>query len=459
MSHLPPESSVPLDAEVLNAIDAAVDELRDERTEFLADLVRFRSVLGREAGVQRRMAGAFEDAGLEVDAWNVRYDDLKDLPGFSPVDWDDGERPNVVGVHRVSRPAARSLILNGHVDVVPAGPEELWTSPPYEPDVRGGRMYGRGAGDMKSGLAAYLYAYKALRLAGFEPASELILQSVIEEECTGNGALATVQRGYRADAAIIPEPFDHTILTEQLGVLWVRVKVHGRPTHVLEATAGADAIRLAWQVTEELRRLETEMNRDEARPQAYRDAAHPINVNVGRIEGGEWTSSVPAACTFDARIGFFPGTSAAEARRIVERRIADFAAAHHVLRDDPPKLAWVGFQAEPYTIRADASPLRELAEVHRGVFGTRPRTLASTATTDARILGLSGGIPTSCYGPEAASIHGVDESVDLESVHQVTRVLARFVASWCGLRRTPRTPRASSDTSSNTADEPLGGAR
>lgn len=454
MSDLPPESGVPVGAEELNAIDAAVDELRDERTDFLADLVRFRSVLGREAGVQRRMADAFEDAGLAVDAWSVRYDDLKDLPGFSPVDWDDGERPNVVGVHRVARPAGRSLILNGHVDVVPAGPEELWASPPYEPDVRGGRMYGRGAGDMKSGIAAYLYAYKALRLAGFEPASELILQSVIEEECTGNGALATVQRGYRADAAIIPEPFDHTLLTEQLGVLWVRVTVHGRPAHVLEATAGSDAIRLAWQVTEELRRLEAEMNREEARPPAYRDAAHPINVNVGRIEGGEWTSSVPAACTFEARVGFFPGTSAAEAKRTVERRIAEFAAAHPVLRDDPPKLAWVGFQAEPYTIRADASPLRELADVHRDVFGTRPRTLAATATTDARILGLSGGIPTSCYGPEATSIHGVDESVDLESVHQVTRVLARFVASWCGLRRTPRpTGRASS----GRTGEPLGG--
>ncbi len=426
---------VPVDAEVLAAIDAAVDELREARTEATREMVGFKSVLGAEAGVQRWMADAFEDAGLAVDAWNLRYDDLKDLPGFSPVDWDEGERPIVVGVHRVARPAGRSLILNGHVDVVPAGPEELWSSPPYAPEIRGGRMYGRGAGDMKSGLAAALFAYRAVRLAGFEPAAELIVQSVIEEECSGNGALATVQRGYRADAAIIPEPFDHTLLTEQLGVLWARVTVHGRPTHVLEATAGADAIRIAWELIEELRWLEEEMNRPEARHPAYRDAEHPINLNVGRIEGGEWTSSVPASCTFQARIGFFPGASVAETKRLVERRIAGVAEAHPVLRERPPRIDWIGFHAEPYTIRADAAPLEALAEVHRRTLGTEPRTLASTATTDARILGQAGGIPTTCYGPEARAIHGVDESVDLESVHQVTRVLARFIAEWCGLRR------------------------
>jgi acetylornithine deacetylase len=422
------------DAEALAAIDAAVDELRDERTEFLAELVRFRSVLGREAGIQRRMADAFADAGLEVDAWSLRYDDLRGMDGFSPVDWDDGERPTVVGVHRPAAARGRSLILNGHVDVVPAGPEELWTSPPYEPSIRGGRMYGRGAGDMKAGLAANLYALKALRLAGFEPAAELTLESVIEEECTGNGALATVQRGYRADAAIIPEPFDHTLLTAQLGVLWARVTVQGRPTHVLEATAGADAIRIAWELIEELRWLEEEMNRPEARHPAYADAEHPINVNVGRIQGGEWTSSVPASCTFEVRLGFFPGTSVAQMKRTLERRIAAVAEAHPVLRERPPRIDWVGFHAEPYEIGMDAAPMQVLADVHRRTLGTEAKTLASTATTDARILAQAGGVPTTCYGPQATAIHGVDESVDLESVHQVTRVLARFVAAWCGLR-------------------------
>lgn len=274
-----------VDEAALADVDQAVEELREERTAFLTELVRFPSVLGQEAGIQRRMADAFEGAGLEVDAWDARWDDLRDMAGYSPVDWASEERPLVVGVHRAPSPAGRSLILNGHVDVVPAGPEAAWRTPPFEPVVREGRMYGRGAGDMKAGLAANLFAYRALRHAGFAPAADVTLQSVIEEECSGNGALATVQRGYRADAAVIPEPFDHTLLIAQLGVLWLRVTVQGRPTHVLEATAGADAIQLAWAVIDDLRTLEADMNRPEARPEAYRDAVHPINFNVGRIEG------------------------------------------------------------------------------------------------------------------------------------------------------------------------------
>lgn len=429
---------VTLDDAVLADLDAAVAAGRTARTELTVELVRHDSTLGNEAGVQARMADAFEDAGLAVDAWTIDYAALKDLPGYSPVDWDAGDRPNVVGVHHVDRPAGRSLILNGHVDVVPAGPSDAWTRPPFGAVIEDGRMYGRGAGDMKSGVAAFLHAFLAIRRAGFEPASELILQSVIEEECTGNGALATVQRGYTADAAVIPEPFDHTLLTAQLGVLWLRVTVQGKPTHVLEATAGVDAIRAAWRLTEELRRMEAEMNAPEVRHPAYADAVHPINVNVGRIQGGEWPSSVAASCTFEARVGFFPGaTTAAELSGRIEARLRAFAAQDDALAASPPRIEWVGFQAEPYEIGRDEGPLPALAEAHAAVLGGSPASLASTATTDARILGGAGGIPTTCYGPRANAIHGVDEWVDLESVHDVTRVLTRFIASWCGLRRAP----------------------
>lgn len=426
---------VTLDDTVFAELDAAVDAGREARTELLAELVRFDSELGREIGVQNRMADAFEDAGLDVDVWTIDYAALRGMPGFSPVDWPAEGRPNVVGAHRTSMPAGRSLILNGHVDVVPAGPHDAWTHPPYEPAIRDGRMYGRGAGDMKSGVAAFLHAFLAIRRAGFEPASDLILQSVIEEECSGNGALATVERGYSADAAVIPEPFDQTLLTAQLGVLWLRVTVQGRPTHVLEATAGVDAIRAAWRLTDELRRMEAEMNAPDVRHPAYADAPHPINVNVGRIRGGEWPSSVAAECTFEARVGFFPGERAAEVAARVEQRLRAFAAADDTLRDAQPRIEWNGFQAEPYEIARDEEPLPALSEAHRAVAGSEPASLASTATTDARILGLSGGIPTTCYGPRAGAIHGIDEWVDLDSVHQVTRVLTRFVASWCGLRR------------------------
>ena len=423
----------PTDAQ-LAAIDAAVDAGRDARTELLRELVRFASTLGREHAVQARVADAFAAAGLAVETIPLDYADLATRPGFSPVDWPEDGREVVVGRHVVNEAAGRSLLLNAHVDVVPTGPEHLWRHPPFGAVVEDGRMYGRGAGDMKAGLAAMLHAVTALHDAGLEPASTVVLQSVVEEECTGNGALAAVLAGDVCDAAIIPEPFDRTILTAQLGVLWARVTVEGRPTHVLEATAGVDAIRLAGEIAESFRDLEARMNAPEERPAAYADAPHPINVNVGRIEGGEWTSSVPASCTFDVRFGFFPGTSVADMKARVEAHLARFVEAHPVLKDAPPRLAYVGFQAEPYEPPADHPAWRGLAEVHAAFAGAPPATLASTATTDARILGLVGGTPTTCYGPTAGSIHGVDEWVDLDSVHEVTRTLAHFLARWTGVR-------------------------
>ena len=123
----------------------------------------------------------------------------------------------------------------------PIGAEELWSSRPFEPVVRDGRLYGRGSGDMKAGIAAYVVAFEAIRKLGLQPAAPVYLQSVVEEECTGNGALACLHRGYRADAAVIPEPFNETILSAQVGVMWLQVEVLGRPAHVLNAAQGVNA--------------------------------------------------------------------------------------------------------------------------------------------------------------------------------------------------------------------------
>lgn len=420
------------DADALARIDAAVDAGRDAQLGTLRELVRFPSVLGREAEAQRYVAERFRALGLEVDLWQVRLEDIRELPGFSPVDWSYDEKINVVGVHRARQASGRSLVLNGHIDVVPPGPEASWTHPPFEPTEKDGRIYGRGAGDMKAGIAAFLHAFEAVRSAGYEPAADVALQSVVEEECTGNGALACLQRGYRADAAVIPEPFD--LMVAQVGVLWLHVTVQGRPTHVLEATAGADAIRIAQELIEDLRGLEREMNLAEHRPEEYRDAEHPINFNVGRLEGGEWTSSVPAECRFSLRVGFFPGTSVEAMRHAVEERIRRFADRHPVLRGRPPELRYAGFQAEGCRIDPGSDLMRALSDAHRAVHGAEAPTYASTATTDARLFNLYGDTVATCYGPSARAIHGIDESVDLDSLHRVTRVLARFLATWCGVR-------------------------
>ena len=163
--------------------------------------------------------------GYEVDDWQIKIEELEPLPGFGQVDGDFSRARSVVGTHRPKSSRGRSLILQGHLDVVPARPLDMWHYPPFTPIIDGDWMYGRGAGDMKAGMVAGLFALDAIKSAGFEPAARLHFQSVIEEESTGLGALSTPQRGYRADLAVIPEPSNHAIYRAQVGALWFRISV------------------------------------------------------------------------------------------------------------------------------------------------------------------------------------------------------------------------------------------
>lgn len=419
-------------------IIAAADALYDEGVAMVCDLVRFESTLGNEAEAQNHVAGLFADMGLAVDKFEIDIDAIKDKPGFSPVDWSYAGKENVVGVHQPRANTGRSLIFNGHIDVVPAGPADMWTNPPFEPVIRDGRLYGRGGGDMKAGIVCFILAFKALRELGLQPAAPVYLQSVVEEECTGNGALACLARGYSADAAIIPEPFEQSLMTAQFGVMWFRVLVRGKPAHVLDTSAGVNAIEAAFELVGALKQLEARWNQDDLRHASYAGAKHPVNFNLGVIRGGEWPSSVPTECRFQMRVGFFPGVKPADVRREIEATIAGAAAAIPGLAETPPVVEFVGFQAEGCTVDPNQEMMRLLARAHERVMGEAPALRATTATTDARFFNLYGKIPATCYGPEASTIHGIDESLGLDSFKQVTRVLAVFLAEWCGVE--PITP-------------------
>ncbi|MFQ5783469.1 MAG: ArgE/DapE family deacylase, partial [Alphaproteobacteria bacterium] len=345
-------------------IARACKGLEEETVAMLSDLVRLDSTLGSEAHAQDYMARAFENLGLSVDRFEIELDVIERHPGFSPVDWSYAGKENVVAAHRPRTNAGRSLILNGHIDVVPTGPTDMWTDPPFEPVIRDGRLYGRGGGDMKAGIVAYCMAFKALGRLGVQPAAPVYMQSVIEEECTGNGALACLARGYTADAAIIPEPFDGTLMTAQMGVMWFQVHVRGKPAHVRDTSAGVNAIEAAFDLVQALKRLETRWNAAEARHPSYVGETHPINFNLGIIRGGEWASSVPTECSFHMRVGFFPGVSPADIRRRIEETIREAAEAHPALRETPPRIAYVGFQAAGCTVEREGDMMRTLAGAH-----------------------------------------------------------------------------------------------
>ena len=420
------------------ALLAAVDEGFAAQLALTAELVRFPSTRGAEKDAQSFMAEEMRRRGLEVDHFRIELDRIRGLPGFSPVHVSYDQAYNVVGTKRAAAPQGRSLILNGHIDVVPAGPLDMWTTPPFEPRVADGWMFGRGAGDMKSGLAACLAALDALDRAGFAPAADVIVQSVVEEECTGNGALACLERGYRADAVVIPEPMNDKLLSAQVGVIWFQVKVRGVPVHVADAGQGVNAIDSACRLMTALHELEDAWNARRGDYPSHAAQAHPINLNIGRIEGGDWASSVPAWCNIDVRVAIFPGQSIAEAKREIEQTILAAARRDPFLHNNPPEIVYNGFEAEGYVLENADAQIAALAAAHARVFGEPLQTIASTATTDARFFGLYGEMPALVYGPRSEFIHGFDERVDLESLRKVTKTMVLFIAEWCGLTETPQ---------------------
>lgn len=422
-----------IEAALKQRIFDEVDAGFDDQVVFTQDLVRYPSQRGQEHTAQDFLYKAFADRNLAMDRWSIDVGEIEDHPGFSPVTVNYDNAVNVVGTHRPKDEKGRSLILNGHVDVVPVGPLDMWTTPPYEPRVEGDWLYGRGSGDMKAGIAANLYALDALRRAGVQPASSVYMQSVTEEECTGNGALSCLVRGYHADAVLITEPTHDCLVRANVGVLWFQVELRGRPAHVLESSTGSNAIEAAYALIMGLKDLENEMNAEKGDHEHFGHMEKPITINVGKIAGGDWASSVPAWCRFDVRAGIYPGTSVEEAKRRVENAIRGAALDDPYLSNHPPSVTYNGFTSEGYALPPGTDAEKCLAAAHTDVFRAELQDTTTPAYLDARVAMLYDDTPALVYGPVSEHIHGFDERVSLSSTRAVTKTVALFMAEWCGV--------------------------
>ena len=417
-------------------IEAAVEAAFERQ---IATTIAFSAIpsnRGQEGPCQDMLAGLLRERSYEVDDWIIDQDELKALPGYGPVETDFSRARTVVGTCRPAQETGRSLILQGHCDVVPAGPLDMWKTPPYQPVVKDGWLHGRGAGDMKSGTIAALYALDALKAAGLAPKGRIHLQSVIEEESTGLGALSTLHRGYRADACLIPEPTDGRLYRAQVGVVWFRLKVRGLPVHVARAGTGSNAIKAAYHLIQALEGLEAEWNERAKTHPAFANVNHPLNFNPGIIKGGDWASSVPAWCDVDCRIAILPGWKVAEAQAEIVACVEKAARTHPFLAENPPEVVWSGFLSPGFELTGAEASEAVLAAAYATVYGGELEESASTALTDTRFYGLDYGIPAFCFGARAENIHGFNERVELESLKKVTKTLALFIAGWCGVEAT-----------------------
>ena len=421
------------DSQAMARIAAAIDANFDKQVQFLAELVRFPSLRGREAPLQDWFARQMAARGYAVDRYTLA--DVPPHPKMAPmVECDPAGSVQVVATHRAKNPIGRSLILQGHIDVVPEGPADMWTHPPYAAVIRDGWMYGRGAHDMKSGVACMVYAMDAIRDAGFEPAADVYVETVTEEESTGNGALSTLLRGYRADAALVPEPTGHTITRSQTGTIWFRLRVRGIPVHVAVAQDGSNAIMSAYVLIQALYEHTRKLN-EAARSSAwYADIKDPIKFNPGIIRGGDWASSTPAWCEVDCRIGLVPGTTPEEAMAGIEATVRATAKGDGFLANNPPEIVWTGFQTDPYVLEPGSEAEAVLAAAHASVHGGSLPERRTTAVNDTRYYGLYFDIPGLCYGPKGEGAHAFDERTSIEDLRKCTRTMATFIADWCGIR-------------------------
>ena len=286
---------------------------------------------------------------------------------------------------------------------------------------------------MKSGTIAALYALDALKAAGLAPKGRIHLQSVIEEESTGLGALSTLQRGYRADACLIPEPTDGKLMRAQVGVIWFRLKVRGLPVHVARAGTGSNAIKAAYHLIQGLEGLEAEWNERAKTHRFFGKLNHPLNFNPGIIKGGDWASSVPAWCDVDCRIGILPGWTIADCQAEIVACVEKAARTHPFLADNAPEVVWSGFLSPGYEVTGAQESEAVLAAAYEAVFGGPLEDACFTGLTDTRFYGLDYGIPAFCFGARMENAHGFDERVELDSVKKITKTLALFIAGWCGV--------------------------
>lgn len=424
-----------MDTALRDAIMRAVDEGFDAQIAYTQKLVSFASQRAEEFALQDFLYNDYRARGFKMDRFEMDEIALNDHIGGAPFSADHSRAPIVVGIHHPKEETGRSLILQHHVDVVPVGPREMWEFDPYGGQIVGDRMYGRGAGDMKAGAGANVFALEALKRIGLQPAATVYLQSVVEEESTGNGALQTFLRGYTADAALIPEPEGNMLCRANVGVLWFEVEVRGIPVHVSTMGSGANAIDAAYRVIGSLREIEAAWNEDRHQHRGFEHLDHPINMNIGLIEGGDWGSAVPAWCKFQVRIATYPGQPAQEKLREITDHIAAFARRDSFLAQNPPRITQNGFNAEGYYLEPGSDAEAVLTKSHEAAFGAPMESFTTPAYIDARVYALYAKIPTLCYGPVARNVHGFDEYVSLDSLRACTKSMALFIAEWCGTEK------------------------
>lgn len=413
-------------------------EQKEKSIAFLEKLVAFdTSVIrhgedGQEGEAQQYLANYLEAMGCQVDVFEPDNERINKYPSYNAGHSYKG-RPNVVGVYKGTG-GGRSLILNGHMDTMPSGDKGLWYTDPWKLTEKDGNLYGLGSDDMKGGLSALVLALEFAIQEGFQPRGDIIIESVVDEEGGGNGTLACVDRGYKADGAIIAEGSNLEVYAANRGAWLVEANIVGKPIHASLRGFGVNAIEKMIKVIRSIQELETKWMTTKKHPLLM-----PPTMNIGCIEGGVAASTVAEKCTLKFDVEYFPS----EFDKFGERHLVDkdqvvyevenyinlMAQGDEWLKDHPIKFNWYQ-DCPPFETDVQDPLVQKLADVAETVSGKRVIS-GMTAGCDARHLTNIAKIPTVVFGPGTChNAHVVNEYLSKSQYFQAIEIYKKMIIEW-----------------------------
>jgi acetylornithine deacetylase len=420
----------------LTDVEARVVDAVDENwvVDHLTRMVAVPSVGGTpaECEVQHELAGWLEELGCDVDTWRI---DLAEAATAADAPGQEVERTEawgVVGTVPAAEDGRPALVFSGHTDVVPPGDLALWDGDPFVPRIVGGDLHGRGACDMKAGVVASLAALAAVRTAGVRLVRPVALHGVVGEEDGGLGAWATLHRGHLGDVCVIPEPTARAVVTANAGALTFRLEVEGHAAHAAMRDRGVSAVELFAVVHAGLQEFEAERQQD-ADPR-FGEARFPYGLSIGRVQAGDWASSVPDRLVAEGRYGVRVGEPVEIARTVFENRVASICAGHPWLATHPVRVTWTGGAFASGQLPAGHPLLPAVRAAVADVGGGTAPERAIAAGSDLRLYAAA-GVPTLHYGPGDLHLaHGPLEKVPLAEVVTAARAFALLTLRTCGVR-------------------------
>jgi acetylornithine deacetylase len=408
-----------------------IEQSREQAIELLRKMISIPSVTGNEASIQKFLAGYLKDLGLEVDMWETDWDELKKHPGYRPVQRGYEGRPNLVATLK-GVGGGRSLLLNGHTDVIPVG--DGWRDDPWSATVRDGRVYGRGSADMKSGVASHIVAVELIKATGLELKGDVLINVVVDEEVSGHGTLDTVIRGYRADAGISGETSDLAVQPACIGRIWFEIAIPGKPAGIQKRYEGVSGIDLGNKIVKAVQELEAKRVATVSHP-LYPNALDSLPCMIGAFSAGNYPSSFPDSCLLKGSIGTVPGEDHEGVKQSLVDQVARAAASDPWMKDHPPIVRFVGYDAQASEIPQDHPVVQTLINSYREVVGRAPEVSGRQGAADTRFLNEYGDTPTVIFGPGSTSVmHATDEYVTIDDYITAIKVLALSICDWCEVR-------------------------